>query len=83
MVGVLEKTSDTLEKKCQEHKQITISPSVELCSKIEMLKKHFSFRNKQIVIETAVSRYYENHKREMFGRDPSEIAESVAEDEGR
>ena len=42
-------------------KQITISPSVELCSKIEELKNHFSFRNKQIVIENAIAMYYQEY----------------------
>ena len=64
---------------CEEHKQIVLSPSIELCSKITQLQKHFSFRNKQIVIENAISLYYLN----TITNRQSETAGDQAEDEYR
>ena len=64
---------------CEEHKQIVLSPSIELCSKITQLQKHFSFRNKQIVIENAISLYYLN----TITNRQSEMAGDQAEDENR
>jgi len=64
--------------KCQEHKQIVLSPSIELCGKIDLLRKSLSFRNNQAVIEMAITRFYQEEMRRY-----SEIASDQEEDVGR
>jgi hypothetical protein len=64
--------------KCEEHKQIVLSPSVEMCERISLLRKKLSFRNNQAVIEMAISRFYQEEMRRY-----SEIASDQVEDDGR
>jgi len=64
--------------KCQEHKQIVLSPSIEMCERISLLRKNLSFRNNQAVIEMAISRFYQEEMRRY-----SELAADQAEDDGR
>lgn len=64
--------------KCQEHKQIVLSPSIELCAKIDLLRRSLSFRNNQAVIEMAITRFYQEEMRRY-----SEIASDQEEDDGR
>ena len=64
--------------KCQEHKQIVLSPSIELCAKIDLLRRSLSFRNNQAVIEMAITRFYQEEMRRY-----SEIASDQEEDVGR
>ena len=64
--------------KCEEHKQIVLSPSIEMCERISLLRKSLSFRNNQAVIEMAISRFYQEEMRRY-----SEIASDQEEDVGR
>ena len=64
--------------KCEEHKQIVLSPSIEMCERIILLRKKLSFRNNQAVIEMAVSRFYQEEMSRY-----SQLAADQAEDDGR
>ena len=64
--------------KCQEHKQIVLSPSIDMCAKIDLLRRSLSFRNNQAVIEMAITRFYQEEMRRY-----SEIASDQVEDDGR
>ena len=64
--------------KCEEHKQIVLSPSIEMCERISLLRKNLSFRNNQAVIEMAISRFYQEEMSRY-----SQLAADQEEDVGR
>lgn len=64
--------------KCEEHKQIVLSPSIEMCERISLLRKNLSFRNNQAVIEMAISRFYQEEMSRY-----SQLASDQVEDDGR
>jgi hypothetical protein len=63
---------------CTEHKPLVLSPSEDMCEKLQILQKRLSFRSKQAVVELAISRFWQDE----LDRD-SETAGSIKEDENR
>ena len=64
--------------KCEEHKQIVLSPSIQMCERISLLRKNLSFRNNQAVIEMAISRFYQEEMNRY-----SQLAADQEEVDGR
>ena len=64
--------------KCEEHKQIVLSPSIQMCERIQLLRKNLSFRNNQAVIEMAISRFYQEEMNRY-----SQLAADQEEVDGR